>query len=115
MLVFRHLNLEASETEYKGKKIEVRQNINRTWDMWVNGNKVEHEPFSTRKEAINHVINVIKQLNPSLVPETLIKEKDKTRPKHNGRPKACKVCGSTSYPHRCMKMASKELKPRRVR
>jgi len=108
MLIFRHLNLEVSETEYKGKKIEVRQNAERTWDMWINGNKIEHEPFFTRKEAINHIISVIKSIDPTQVSEPIeTNEEGKTRPKHKGRPKASQ--------HSSMKPASKELKPRRVR
>lgn len=107
MLVFKHVNLEVSETEYNGKKIEVRQNIERTWDVWLNGNRIEHDPFSTRKEAINHVIDVINKLNPSISTKTVNQGNMKLRPKHQGRPKASN--------HSSVKTASKELKPRRVR
>lgn len=107
MPVFKHVNLEVSETEYNGKKIEVRQNIERTWDVWLNGNRIEHDPFSTRKEAINHVINVINKLSPPPITKNSDLGKFKTRPKHQGRPKASN--------HSSVKTASKELKSRRVR
>ncbi len=109
MLTFRHINLEISETKYNNNKIEVRQNINKDWDIWLNGHKVEiTDTFHTRKEAIDHINRAIEKVSNKELEVN-------NRPKDRERPKACKVCGSTSYPHRCTRVASKEINPRRIR
>ena len=121
MISFKHLDLDTSESFYNGKRILVYKTINKDWEISVDGRKIKSkEPFSSRREAVNHIINVINKMKANysgptvycdgcyseipLIPGVKICKKCGTsikRPKVR-RPPPCEICGSTQYPHRCM-------------
>ncbi len=88
-LHFKHVNLELSEAEFKGKKIEIRLNMRRDWEILVNGSVIEGAgTFPTCSKVIAYVNEKLAPFEEKVAPTPSSKVKDspQSRLKQNGKP-----------------------------
>jgi hypothetical protein len=97
MLNFKHTSLEHSTAEWNGKIIELWQNTQKYWVIFVDGRRVKEGPFVARSFAIRRIEEVIRKIDPSLSPAVLVlkfcygcRKEVQVEPEA----KVCKFCGT---------------------
>lgn len=67
-LEFKNLDLETSEAEFNGRKIQIRKNLDGDQTIWVDEVITSAGPFANKKEAIAHVEKIVDKILSRMTP-----------------------------------------------